>query len=117
MRLGSNDQDRLTTSPFQNADVDDAEVHPVDQEVERRLPQRELRARIRRAEAQMSAALGDQVGLWLELEELLNQRRIEREEAYYNIGYEHGLAAGKAEVLRTLGISVQGLEPHVHKGD
>jgi hypothetical protein len=97
--------DSRPASPFRDAARPDDERHPVDAEVDRRLPQVELRRRIREAEDAMTAALGsERIGLWLALESLLNERRFQREEAYYDLGHEHGAAAARAEVRRAIGI-------------
>ncbi len=75
------------------------EGHPVDDGVERRLDHAALRRRIRTATDRLVEALGEEQDLWLRLEELLAQLYIDRETAYFDIGYEHGRAAGRAEGL------------------
>ena len=78
-------------------EVDD--VHPVDEAVQRRLDHAALRRQIRAATNRLLEALGDEQHLWLRLEELLGDYGGDREEAYFDIGYEHGRAAGRAEGL------------------
>lgn len=75
------------------------EGHPVDEAVERHLDHAALRRRIRTATERITEALGDEQDLWFRLEELLGEYRMDREAAYFDIGYEHGRAAGRAEVL------------------
>lgn len=84
--------------PYEAVHHEPPEGHAVD----RRLPLNKLRRRIRRATDEMIAALGDRRHLWLRVEELMGERCARREEAYFDLGYEHGLAAGRAEALRTL---------------
>ena len=88
--------------PYAAADREPPEGHPVDRAIERRLPLKKLRRRIRAATDEMTAALGDRKRLWLRLEELIGEYRARREEAYFDLGHEHGVAAGRAEALRAL---------------
>jgi hypothetical protein len=76
-----------------------SEEYPVDEAVALRLRHGALRKRIRRATEQLVEALGERRDLWLELEPLLGAYRADREEAYFDIGYEHGLVAGRADAL------------------
>jgi hypothetical protein len=76
-----------------------SEEHPVDEAVARRLRHGALRKQIRSATEQIIDALGERRHLWLALEPLLGAYRADREEAYFNIGYEHGLVAGRADAL------------------
>jgi hypothetical protein len=94
-------QNRSPT-PYEAVEHAPTEEHPVDAAVERRLPQKELLKRIRRLSDQMMTALGDKRYLWLRLEELLGDYHINREQACFNIGYEHGVAAGRVDALRVL---------------
>jgi len=73
--------------------------HPVDALVARRLDHAALRRRIRAATDRLMEALDEEHDLWLRLEELLGEQRLDREAAYFDIGYEHGRAAGRAEAL------------------
>lgn len=78
-------------------EVDD--VPPVDEAVDRRLDHGALRRQIRAATDRLMEALGDEQHLWLRLEELLGDYGRDREEAYFDIGYEHGRALGRTEGL------------------
>lgn len=88
--------------PFDAVDHESPEGHAVDRAIERRLPLKKLRCRIRRATRAMQESLGGREDLWLRLEPLLGELRALREEAYFDLGYEHGLAAGRTEALRAL---------------
>ncbi len=79
------------------------EEHSVDSIISRRLPQKKLRCRINKATENLLKILGNQKTLWLQLEELLNEHCAHREQAYFDLGYEHGLIAGRAEALRAIG--------------
>jgi len=95
--------------PYHALERDMPEEHPVDAAIERRVPQRKLRKRMRQASDRLMQALGDQRHLWLRLEELLGLYRSRREDAYFNLGYEHGVAAGRVQGLRALdGSSIDG---------
>ncbi|MBN1773593.1 MAG: hypothetical protein JXB32_20185 [Deltaproteobacteria bacterium] len=73
------------------------EAHPVDAVVERRLRHAGLRRQVRSATDRLMRALGRRRHLWLRLEELLADCRMDREAAFFDIGLEHGRAAGRAE--------------------
>jgi hypothetical protein len=75
------------------------EEHPADVLVDRRLDHSALRRRIRAATDRLLEALGEEHDLWLRLEELLGEQRLDREAAYFDVGYHHGRAAGRAEAL------------------
>ena len=75
----------------------DEPEHPVDVAVDRRIPQRHLVRSIRTSVDRLLVALGERRGLWLDLESLLNDRADDREATYFDVGYEHGLAAARAE--------------------
>jgi len=77
----------------------DSETHPIDDEVERRLRHASLRKRIIAAQGRVMAALGKQRHHYLRLEELVGQRHTNREEAMFNVGFEHGLLQGRADAL------------------
>jgi hypothetical protein len=89
-------------SRYREAEESGSEEHPIDEAVARRLRHGGLRKRIRRATDRLVHALGDQRDAWLDLEALLGNYRIDREEAFFEIGYEHGLVAGRAEALAAL---------------
>lgn len=84
---------------YREANPDDIEKHPIDEEVERRLNHRGLRKRIIAAQSRLMAALGKRRHLYLRLEELLGNRHLDREEAMFNLGFEHGLVQGRADAL------------------
>jgi hypothetical protein len=83
---------------YAQANPGDAEVHPVEAELARRLP-RTADRRIRAAQRRVIAALGDQAGLYLELERLMAERARAREAAHFHVGFEHGLRQGRLEAL------------------
>lgn len=86
--------------PFERvAHEEEPEMHPVDAAVERRLPARAVRRRIKRHTRDVVAALGGQHQLWLSLEEAINELKSNREEEYFNVGFEHGFAAGRSVAL------------------
>jgi hypothetical protein len=84
---------------YRQANPDEGEAHPIDEEVERRLRHGTVRKRIIVAQGRVMAALGEQRHLYLRLEELVGNRHIDREEAMFNVGFEHGLVRGRAEAL------------------
>lgn len=73
--------------------------HRVDDEVERRASNKPLRQQIVAAQDHIVATLGEQRDLYLALEDLVNQRADEREEAMFNVGFEHGYIEGRREAL------------------
>lgn len=103
--MGAKKQHRpKTTAPqlgrsYREMGSEAEEEHPIDAAVERRLDHGDLRHQIRAATDRLMEALGEEQHLWLRLEELLAEYRHDREEAYFDIGYEHGRAAGRAEGL------------------
>jgi len=84
---------------YREANPDEVEAHPIDEELERRLGHRGLRKRIIAAQGRVMAALGEQRHLYLRLEELVGDRAVDREEAIFNIGFDHGLVRGRADAL------------------
>ncbi|MDF1524641.1 MAG: hypothetical protein P1P87_17700, partial [Trueperaceae bacterium] len=89
-------------SPYQAMERELPEEHPIDATVERRVPQRKLRRRMRDAGERLMQGLGERRGLWMRLEELLGLYHSRREETYFNLGYDHDVAAGRVEGLRAL---------------
>jgi hypothetical protein len=73
------------------------EEHPVDLAVERRLDRRAPEELARR-EREVMASLDKT--LVLELESRRSDIRNDREEAFFNVGYEHGIADGLARARR-----------------
>ncbi len=92
--------------PYDALEREMPEEHPVDAAIEHRMPQRKLRRRMRQASDRLMQALGDRRDLWLRLEELLGLYRARREEAYFNLGFEHGVTAGRVEGLRAVDGSI-----------
>ncbi len=84
---------------YAEANPNGEEIHPVDAAIARRLPHRSLRRKIRATTAAMVRALGPRQDLWLKLEDLTMRYRLDREEAYFNLGYELGVTAGRTEAL------------------
>lgn len=84
---------------FEEANPARLEFHPLDGAVEQRLQHRRLRQQIFAAQDRIRDALGDDWSLFLKLEELMNQRASDREEAHFNVGYERGLVQGRADTL------------------
>ena len=100
--MSSSTRNTTYKSPYERVMHDLEEQHPVEVMLTMRLPQSALKERIRDAGDEIGDALGDKKALWLDLEPLLNQRQAEREEAHFDIGYEFGFAAGRAEALTQL---------------
>jgi len=98
----SRTEDEQPTSPYQAMERETPEEHPIDATVERRIPQRKIRRRMREAGERLMYALGERRALWMRLEELLGLYHSRREETYFNLGYDHGIAAGRVEGLRAL---------------
>ena len=88
--------------PYDMVNHEPPDEHAVDRAVQRMRPLKKLRRRIRYATNELMEALGERQHLWLRMEELLGQYRAHREEAYFDLGYEHGAAAGLASALRVL---------------
>ena len=81
---------------------DGNEEHPIDILVATRLPQTDLKENILDTVDAIRVALRKHPSLWMELEEKLNEYNTARNEEYFNIGYEHGVAAGRAHALDSL---------------
>lgn len=75
---------------------------PVDEEVELRLRHAALREQIRKARDQLLEALADRQHLYLALEDLAGERAGDREEAMFNLGFEHGQLEGGADSFAAL---------------
>lgn len=80
----------------------DAEFHPVDKAIEARLHHGAVRRRVRQLQAQVVKALGSESKAFLELEALSNDEKREREEAYFNLGYEYGATNIRRRVMRQM---------------
>lgn len=81
---------------------DDLERHPADTAVEARLYHRAVRRRVVQLQERIKNALGTDAPSFLQLDALLNDERAEREEAYFNVGYEYGANAVRHRVLREM---------------
>jgi hypothetical protein len=73
-------------------DID--EGHPVDAAVERQLKQTRAMRKLLRLQTKVMRALGDQRVLFIQASDLVNNMHYDRETAYFNEGYRHGLADG-----------------------
>jgi hypothetical protein len=105
-------------SPYLALNPDLSDEHPVDVLVEKRAPQRRLRRRIRRASRQLMQVLAGRRDLWLGLEAQLAEYRQLREQAYFDVGFEHGFAAGQAHIVGLLlgaGVRVEQLAARVRE--
>jgi hypothetical protein len=91
-------------SQYREIDHRHGEEHPIDAAVERRLPQKKLRRRIRKTIDRVMEGLGDERRLWFRLEDLQGVYHSRREETYFDVGYEQGLAAGWAEAMWVRGV-------------
>jgi hypothetical protein len=78
-----------------------ADGHPIDDEVERRTENQDLKQRIMTAQDQLLAVL-DNKRLYLALEELFGERTEAREEAMFNVGFEHGYMQCRRDTLAVL---------------
>jgi len=76
------------------------EGHPIDSAVARRVRHVAQRKQLLRLQDRVLARLGDDRKPFLDLEELRGCVSAEREEAYFNLGYEHGLADERARDRR-----------------
>lgn len=84
---------------YREARFEEKEGHPLDDEIDRRLRHATLSKQIHAAQDRLMAALGEQGHLFLRLEELFGNRAMDREEAMFNLGFEHGLVLGRADTL------------------
>src|SRR6266542_4157194 len=85
-------------SPYERLSGSEGEEHPIDLAVEARVRHEALRRRIQRLQAYVLEALGDDMKAMLDLEALRNDERLERETAYFDLGYQHGFAADRKSV-------------------
>jgi hypothetical protein len=76
--------------------------HPIDLIVRERAHQEEAQQRLLSLQREVEAQLGDNRGAFLKLETLRNDIRIDREEAYFNVGFEHGLVEGTTRAIGAL---------------
>ena len=76
------------------------ENHPVDLVVARRVRDRLARKKLARLERKVRGRIEGDKQPVLELEALRNAISTDREEAFFNVGYEHGLADSLARARR-----------------
>lgn len=77
--------------------LDDAAL---DVAIEKRLDHGTARRKIERLHRRLITALGEKARAFLDLNSLMEDMHVEREEAYFNAGYEHGRAEGTAAARR-----------------
>jgi hypothetical protein len=93
---------RSRHNAYREANKAGSDEHPVDDELERRLRHAGLVERIKKSQDALVAALGDHRQLYFALEELLAERVEDREEAMFNLGFEHGLLRGRTDAMDSL---------------
>ena len=76
------------------------EEHPVDLVVARRVRDRLARKKLARLERKVRGRIEGDKQPVLEIEALRNAISTDREEAFFNVGYEHGLADSLARARR-----------------
>lgn len=91
---------RVSGGPYRSFSPTSEGEHPIDTLIGRRVPLHHLRRRIQVASRLLMSALAERRELWLTLEELLAERSGDREEAYFDAGFEHGFAAGRAQTIK-----------------
>lgn len=79
---------------------DAEEDHPLDLVVENRVEHRAARKQLTHLANKIRERLGEDKKPLFDLEQLLMHVSAEREEAYFNVGYEHGLADALATARR-----------------
>ena len=87
----------MPRSYFKELARGDEPEHPVDVALESRLPQAQLLRKIRGLGRRLLTSLGERRSLWLTLESPLGEYHANRGETYFDLGYEHGAAAARAE--------------------
>ncbi|MCP4678723.1 MAG: hypothetical protein GY854_25080 [Deltaproteobacteria bacterium] len=85
---------------FREIEQPRGEDHPIDEIVRRRSHRDALHREMKAVSEQIVEALGDDGSLWIQLEALLNEYRQHREEAFFNVGFEHGVVQGRLAALR-----------------
>lgn len=75
------------------------EEHPIDRRVHERVGKRSVRRRLAQLSTSIVQALGPESKLWFDYEQTKGDLCARREEAYFDLGVEHGLAAARAEEL------------------
>ncbi len=78
------------------------EIHPVDAAVSARLRHGAVRRQVTRLQSLVLKALGADVTPFMQLETLWNDERREREEAFFNVGFEYGSRHVRHRVLQEM---------------
>jgi hypothetical protein len=79
------------------------DAHVIDIAVRQRLPQRAAQERLKRLQARVREQLGKDLENLVALENQYGDIRTEREAAYFDVGYEHGLAEGLSRARSAAG--------------
>jgi hypothetical protein len=103
-------------NPYRDMDLPEGEDHPLDVVVRAQIPHA-LDDNIRIATKKLMQALGKDRQFWIDLEALLNEHRLQREEILYNIGFEHGSIAGTTKTLSRLRQEPPDTEYHLLAGE
>lgn len=74
--------------------------HPIDLAVRKRIQPEADEERILRLHDQVRAQLGKKTKAFMSLEDARGALSDKREEAFFNVGYEHGLSEGAARARR-----------------
>jgi hypothetical protein len=93
---------RSRFNAYRAANKAGSDEHPIDDELERRLRHAGLTHRIMKSQDAVVAALGDRRQLYFALEQLLSERVEDREEAMFNLGFEHGCLQGGTDAMAAL---------------
>ena len=109
------DDDDQSQSPYHRfaPHLPRGEEHPIDVQVKQRRPLRPLAKQLRKAIHHLERALhSKQRQPWLNVEALWQEYRGQREQMYFDVGYEHGVLAGHAQAIRLLsGWSPKDVQP------
>ena len=91
-------------------------VNRIDRMVTARLNLGDLGERIAVKSDEVQDALADRAdsaNLWIQLEPMLNERSSAKCEGYFNLGYQYGISAGRAQALEELERRVN--DPTLHR--
>jgi hypothetical protein len=97
----SGDNRRPTANPYQSQRKQSVNGNPIASIVDRQQSLRKLQRRLRQVAQRIEKVPGGQP-IWRLFEEISNEYYARREEAIFNLGYEHGFSAARVEALRTL---------------
>jgi hypothetical protein len=87
-------------SPYQTIARSREGRHPVDELISKFSKVQALERMVDLATKRLEEALGEDRSAWMWLEPILNDLSSVRQEAFFNLGYQHGFVAGEAETLR-----------------